>query len=153
MRFARMVTSALGLLVASAGMSQTNMTMQISTPDPMVRAGSRIPIVVIISNNSNEVVTYADRRSDCDYRIFVLDRRGLPAPETDFKRSLNCNGGLPMSARNIQVTLKPGEKRKETLEVTRLYQLSAPNKYSVQVDRHFPEVGDVLSNKLLVTIE
>lgn len=76
---------------------------------------------------------------------------GTSAPETVLKKGLVCNGPR-ITGRDFLITLKPGESDDENLELTHLYDMSAPGEYTVQIERTFPEIGQLRSNTVTIKI-
>lgn len=138
-----------GLLIAStasvAGVG--HLSLKVTAQNAFVKSGAKIMIRVATSNESDHPITYHNTSRDCDYSVRVLTSGGAPAPETPFKKQMDCSGGeLTITGRNIVVTLKPGEFKSEEIEITELYDMKAPGEYSVQVERVFPEIGRFRSN-------
>lgn len=117
--------------------------------------GAPVFVLVMMINKTNRTVHYALRNPAFDYQMDVRDTSGRPVPETESFRKLKeqaKNGSI--AGRNIGVILKPGETGQDMIEVSGLYDLSSPGKYSIQVRREFPDVGlgFVQSNRIELTI-
>lgn len=121
------------------------------------KPGAPVFVIVTIKNNSRRVLHFALSNSAFDYRTEVRDTRGMLVRETEYLRKLkeDLKNGLPMTTRNILVTLKPQETCQDTIEVSSLYEVSPPGAYTVQVERDLPpELGKgvVKSNTIIATI-
>lgn len=131
------------------------LSLSISGPQQAVKIGSEIKVRTNLTNVTNHVITLHDRVPACDYPLEVRDESGNLAPETDYRRHLNCNARFNES-RNILVTLKPHESREDEIIINQLFQLNSPGNYSVQVSRKIPkELGSepIKSNTLTITVE
>ncbi len=137
---------------ASAG-DTAALSLKLTALDYVVKSGSKIMIQVTTTNRSDHPITYHNTNR-CDYSVKVLSGNGAPAPETPFKKQLDCSGGeLRTTGRDIVVTLKSGESDREQIEITELYNMSAPGDYIVQVERTFPEIGHFRSNAVNVRLK
>ena len=122
------------------------LSLTVTAPLPKVRVGSNIVVQVATTNESNRVISYHNKNL-CDYSVTVRTKMGTSAPETRFKKQLNCGDGqLRVTGRNILVTLKPGESKSEDISITEMYDMSANGEYTVQVERTFPDIGHFTSN-------
>ena len=124
------------------------LSIRIVPSSPTVLSGTAIMLQVTITNNSQDVAAYHDYNRDCDYTIRVTVNGGSPATESAYKRELPCDKGL----RNVTIRLKPGESKEDRITISRLYDMSSPGEYSVQISRAFPGIGEVKSNVVTVTI-
>lgn len=137
-----LITSFCSVGTMTHGPSEPPISLSIRPAQETTKRGSDVTINVTLTNPTNHAVSFTDRNSACDYAVDVHDSAGLPAPQTEYKRTLNCGTKLA-DGRNIIVTLKPGESRQEQLIITRVCDLGRPGKYSVRVLRTFPnEIGD-----------
>ena len=142
-----------GLLIASTVARAGNLSLKVTALNASVKGGAKIMIRVTTSNESDHPITYHNTSRHCDYSVRVLTSAGALAPETPFKKQMDCSGGeLRITGRNIVVTLKPGEFNSEEIEITELYEMTAPGEYSVQVERVFPEIGPFRSNVVNVKV-
>lgn len=138
----------------SHGPSAPPISLSIRATQETTKRGSDVTINVTLTNLTNHAVVFTDRNSACDYAVDVRDSAGLPAPQTEYKRTLKCGTKLA-DGRNIIVTLKPGESRQEQLIITRACDLERPGIYSVRALRTFPDdIGDgtATSNQVQVVI-
>lgn len=128
------------------------LSLSVTPPEQTVSVGSKIKVKTTLTNTTDHVLNFFDTNFDCDYTTEVRDDKGNPAPETGYKKQLRCNNGLGDS-RNILVTLKLQESISEEILVTRLYELTRPGNYVVQVLRRIPkEIGKGPNRSNTVTI-
>lgn len=146
--------AALGLfLIACVSLADSpTLSLKLTALEPNIKAGGNVIVRVTATNESNQTITYHNTSPFCNYSFKVLTGAGAPAPETNLKKHLICNGPLHITGRDIVITLKPGESDSEDLRLTELYDLSQPGEYSVQVTRIFPEIGAVTSNVASVNV-
>lgn len=144
-----------GLLLASTARAAGagDVSLKVTALNAFVKGGAKIMIRVATSNESDHPITYHNTSPYCDYSVRVLTSAGAMAPETPFKKQMDCSGGeLRVTGRNIVVTLKPGEFNSEEIEITEVYDMKAPSEYTVQVERVFPEIGPFRSNVVNVKV-
>ena len=120
------------------GTNQPRLSLSITAPQQVVQIGSEVKIKTTLTNITSHVITLQDRIPACDYPVEVRDKSGNLAPETDYRRNLNCNARFDES-RNILVTLKPQESREDQIIINQLFQLNSPGDYSIQVSRTVPK--------------
>ena len=136
------------------GPSEPPISLSIRAAQEATKHGSDVTIALTLKNVTTHTIVFTDTNSACDYAVDVRDSAGLPAPPTEYKRTLKCDTKL-VDGRNIIVSLKPGEFRQEQLIITRVRDLGRPGKYSVRVLRKFPnEIGDGIaeSNTIVISI-
>jgi hypothetical protein len=129
-------------------------SLSIAAQEETAKTGSEIKIKTTLTNVTKHDLTFFDTNRDCDYPVEVRNDNGNPAPETEYKQQLRCKEG-PSDGRIIMVNLKPQEARHDEIVVTRLYDLTRPGKYFVQVLRKVPKElgqGTVKSNILTITV-
>ena len=100
-------------------------------------------------------MTLMDTRRDCDYPAQVTYADGKPAPLTNYGQQLNCSAASGIIGRNIQVTLKPGESRRDEIMVSNVIDMTEPGKYLVEIWREIPKKlgpNPVKSNAITITI-
>lgn len=156
MTFASKVISPLLVFLGAMTPSPPKEVLSLSISPTMqtVKTGSQVRVEAKLTNVANDPVSFSDTIPDCDLTVTITDAKGESPPETSYKRGLKCGGRLTAS-RNILVTLKPGESRKEEIVITRLYQLERPGSYFVQAQRQpptDPSASYVKSNTVTVTV-
>jgi len=142
------------LLAASLAAGGTGgQSLKLAALDPIMKSGTQVIVAVTTTNESNDSITYHNTRPSCDYSVTVRTSPGASAAETEFKKKLDCAGGtLPITGRDIVVTLKPGESDREQLEITELCDMSPVGEYTVLVERTFPGIGHFRSNPAKVKL-
>ena len=162
---------ALSILASSAGAGaqSTNapakpkkapFSIGISTPTATVRAGSEVIVNIVLTNTSNRElnidITKAQEPGEIDFALDVRDAKGNAAPHTTWGRRLQGDGSSlppPMESSSLEVPLKRGKSTRSRIIVNRLYDVSQPGKYTIQVGRSDPYTAAIaLSNTLTVTV-
>lgn len=113
--------------------------------------------IIRMKNNSEHVLHFALTNPAYNYRATVLDSEGKPVPATDNLRKLREQIRSPVivTTRNVLVELKPHETQQDGIEISYLYDLSKPGKYTVRLERDLPpEIGSgiVKSNTVRITL-
>src|SRR6185437_6158558 len=131
-------------------------TLSLEAEESPTKVNSEVRINVTIRNTSNRAMYVSDSNGPVpsDYVIDARDSQGRPAPDTDFARKLKSKEQGYFSSDTV-FTLQPGESHKTALVVTKLYDLSSPGKYLIQVSRTVPKEfggGAIKSNIVTVTI-
>jgi hypothetical protein len=144
--------SALVLCVVSPGTSQSAeapFSLAIAAPQTTVKSGSEVKVKAILTNTSNRRITLADTSEICDYSVEVRNANGIPAPDTERKRHVDCG----ISGKHEIVTLKPDQSKQYEIAVSELSDMSEPGDYSVQVMRKAPkELGGIVVKSNLITV-
>jgi hypothetical protein len=124
-------------------------TLVISAPHYSLAKGSEFKLKVRLENCSGHQMTVDS--AETRYDIQVFDSRGLPAPLTDAGRTFRKYLG---SGHATFVRLKPGEILRESFnDVSKLYDLSPPGEYTIQVSRFDEQTKTwVKSNTITVTV-
>ena len=141
-------------IVGRARSQPAPVSLSIRATEESVKRGSEVVVIASLKNVTNHTFAFADTNSACDYVADVRDSAGLPAPQTDYKRTLRCDA-RSADGRRILITLKPGEFREEQVIITRVCDLARPGKYSIRLVRTFPsDIGDgtVTSDPVTVAI-
>jgi hypothetical protein len=147
-------TSIFGILFVALCAAAANpiLSLRAAAPERTLKTGARILVRIKVSNESNYTVSFSDQNPDCDYNVTVLNNAGLPAEESRYKKDLQCPVGPHLTGRNVSVTLKPGESHDDEIELSHLFEMAAPDRYSVQVSRTFSQIGAFSSNPVAITI-
>jgi hypothetical protein len=152
----RVIIFGLLATLSGAATGPGALSLNLITRSSSVKVGQRVIARVIITNNSDHDITYRDTIPDCDFTFSVFTSAGVSAQETPFKRQMQCEGGiLKVDGRVIVVTLKPGESESNNndgIDISELFDMSAPGEYSLQVSRSFPSVGQFSSNVTKITV-
>jgi uncharacterized protein (DUF58 family) len=147
-----------GLAAVVTGNSGTTIrpfSLTIRLLQNVAKVGSEIRVQVVLTNTSDHEIGILKSAPEADYIVEVRDTRGKMAPDTDFRRKQKDPASVKVSTASPLYTLKPGESLRDEIQVERLYEMSAPGKYSIQVSRTVPEEmgsGIVKSNMANVTI-
>jgi hypothetical protein len=136
-------------------------SISISTPASVVTAGSDVIVNIALTNTSDREIilqnTMVSRNAaEFDYWIDVRDEKGKAAPQTKYGIKLKGDGVHPPAAtasNSIDLPFKPGETVRPRIVVNKLFDLSQPGAYTIQVSRFDPESGAAAhSNIIKVTI-
>jgi hypothetical protein len=137
---------------ADLGATSDALTLEIRGPSASIRSGTDVRLFITTTNTSTSTVTFYDSSPDCDYTVTVLTSAGVTAPQTSYRKNLNCTGGLQNKGRNILTTLKPGESRQDDIGISHLYPMTEPDTYSIRLERTFPGIGHFSSNTIQVQV-
>ena len=124
-----------GVVPAAAGRP---FSLTISTIQASVAAGSDVKLMIKLTNVTNHEILITDMDQVCDFTVEVHDSNGRSAPETEQKRKHNCDAA-PVAGRFISRKLKPGEHAEYLIFPNDLYDMTRPDKYTVQVTREIPK--------------
>jgi len=140
---------------SSAGFGQPGeapFTLTISTDKPTVVAGSQVIIKITQTNTSDQAIGCASADSNgfqIAFRHEVLDEDGksvkIPGEHHEF-RDFSWRGPC---------NLAPGESTSRDSQITALYDLTKPGKYTVQVSSQASsdeKDGEVKSNTITITV-
>jgi hypothetical protein len=151
----------LSLIAAHAQQSksvQPSLSLTITAPETVVRAGSPLSMKITATNTSGHDVSYIVSTLGGLYDIYVHDAAGALAPETPegaqkhfFSPHHRPSGGSVFSAR---AHLEAGAKQEIKVEVTKEYDRTKPGKYTVYVERPDPENKgkQITSNTITITV-
>ena len=124
------------------------------------RAGSEISIEVIPENLSKHKIEAIEMDSTplpTELQVDVRDTTGKPVEETALNKSLKRGEALQIrnSLRGLgepPPTLQPGKSRSNEIRLDRLFDLSHPGKYTVQVRRREKTGVVAKSNIMAITV-
>ena len=149
---------ALAVTAVSATTSQDLFTISIA-PWPAdkstIRSGATVGIEVTMVNNSQRTVVIRESNPLDEYVINIRDGNGNPAPLTEYGRKFKSGGTKMIVNRNIVITLKPHERGTDVIPISDLYDMSHAGKYTIQIDRAFPDElgkGTARSNPLSILV-
>jgi hypothetical protein len=146
--------TSLPFQVASAQDTSAPFSLAIESTTSVVHAGGEVSVRVTLTNTTNHEITFVDRNRDCDYVSQVSFADGKKTNETEYKQQLNCKYEMQYG-RWIFIKLKPHESRVDELAISKLFDMSHPAIYSVQVLREKPLAlgkGQVKSNVITITV-
>ena len=154
----------LAIAMLSAGVAraaQPAFSLSISTPEKVVRLGTELKVKIRLTNTSKEEIYISREKSDelgeFNYGVEVRDLQGKKQKETKYFRKLQTDEDLPGEYSIIvsspwQFKLNPGESLEDGVIINKLFNISEPGKYAIQVERLDEQVKTkVKSNKMMVT--
>lgn len=149
----------LATIPSSAQTGQAPFSIAISTQSGLVKAGAEILVEITLTNTSNHEIRVGKAPGDSpqaesEYSIEVRDSKGHLAPDTDYGRKVREKKIWFYRSRD-SFNLQPGESRKDGTAITKLYDLSRQDRYTITVSRPIPEQwgkGTVKSNAINITV-
>jgi hypothetical protein len=144
------------------GKAKPRFSIALSTPYSTVQAGYQVPVKVTVKNISKERIALRTWQEDTEIGagtghefasgIEVRDTLGNPALRTKEGRDLDGETAFPAGIFTF-VWLEPSETYEETRIVGKLYDLSRPGKYELQVALSDPKTSLVVrSNPVPVDV-
>jgi hypothetical protein len=141
---------------------QPAFSITISAPD-VISAGSEPKLSIVLKNTSDHKImltrSLQTDRGELHHDVEVRDDKGDLVPEMEYHQKLK--GRLPATpgkappppivGSDIFVTMKPGETRNDDLTISKLYDLSKPGKYTIQVSR-FDETAKAVVKSNTITV-
>ncbi len=128
-------------------------TLTLEAKEPPVKAGSEVKVDITLRNSSNRAMYMSHSLSELDYAFDVRDSQNRIPPETEFARK---SKGRAYFSNDHVFYLQPGESLpKAPLVVSKFYDLSRPDKYTIQVSRVVPKElggGVIKSNFITITV-
>jgi hypothetical protein len=151
---------------AAANCAETALKLTISAPG-LVKTGSDLRVNVVLRNVGDQAVNLTSAPKVFNgsvgevhfYRATVRDGKGDPAVYTAFGKKIwgedAAPGALFEGSGILLQPLNPGEEDKHFLMINKLYDLSKPGKYTIQVTRLDLEGTKIQlkSNTITVTVE
>ena len=130
-------------------------TVKLSAPSTVVAQAAPVTLTVTLVNTTRHEFTFwvAPGRHNAElfYDVIGKDRWGKELVRTEYGKWIH-NGPVMMVSR-MQKTLKPEESFGETIDASKIFDISRPGQYSFQVKREYllNEKVDIKSN--IVTVE
>jgi hypothetical protein len=157
--FYALFSFALAAIPPSVQTGQVPFSIAISTQSDLMKAGSEILVEITLTNTSNHEIRVGKApgnlpQAESEYSIEVRDSKGRVAPDTDYGRKVRQKKIWFYRSRD-SVTLQPGESLKDGALITKLYDLSHVDRYTVQISRLIPEQwgrGTAKSNYINITV-
>jgi len=142
------------LAVSAASSTQSSappFTLTLGTEENSVKAGAEVKVDITLRNSSNRAMHISYGLSEIDYAFDVRDSQNRIPPETEFARK---SKGRPHFWSDTVFYLQPGESLpKALLVVSKFYDLSRLDKYTIQVSRAVPkELGGGVIKSNFITI-
>jgi hypothetical protein len=137
--------------------TQAPFSLNISAKDDTVRAGSEVRVKIVLTNTSNrEIYIIHEKASDvgeqAGFTLDVRDAGGMVVPFTRYGQLFFNHEAVTLGAPS-PFDLKPGKTLKDEIIVSKLFDLSKPGKYSIQVKRQDDSSTAVVkSNTITVTV-
>jgi len=126
----------------------------ISPESGVVKAGSKVTVRATLVNKSTNNLLFSDENiAELDFKADVRDSQGNLAPLTEYGGSVMRNEAEPVIGSAGYSFVHPGEAKKSDVVITKLYNLSQPGKYTIQVQRIDDAHNIVVkSNTITVTV-
>lgn len=150
-----MVTLAAFFAVGTQG-SRSGVSVTITAPTSPVTLGHAIPIKVELTDTSGHEISVSrgigHAEAEVTYEVTMYDSTGHPVQRTNHGDAA-AKKQLISSVR--VVSLQPGEKLTQTMELTKVFRITQPGTYTIRVGRRWPEeTGETQwSNSLSLSIE
>ncbi len=144
-------------IVSHSQISAQPLEIAISTQQSKIMAGDPIKIAITMKNMSDHDITIikfgGDSQAELNYEIIVRDKNGEMLNETSYRKGIK--EGVAGSRKLF--TLKPSAEITEKANINKLYDLSMPGEYTVQVEKELPPSegkgkGTIKSNTITVTV-
>src|SRR5262249_21543663 len=144
-----------GPVVIQSHAQELSLKITIVAAQNSVKAGDPIEITVTMKNMSDHDITMvavgSNSKAELNYEIIARDKNGEMLNETIYGKGLK--GGVAGSRKLF--TLKPGAEITETSDINKLYDMSMPGEYVIQVEKELPASegkGMIKSNTITVTV-
>jgi len=138
---------------SSAQNSTAPFTLTLEAKENRVQAGSEVKVDITLRNSSNRAMHVSYGLSELEYAFDVRDSQNRIPPETEFARK---SKGRAYFSNDHVFYLQPGESLpRAPLVVSKFYDLSRPDKYTIQVSRAVPKElsgGTIKSNFITITV-
>lgn len=144
----------LGMLFAVCASAADSGALSLKLTVLNAAINDHVEVRVTTTNESDHPITYYNTNR-CNYSFKILAPTGMTVPETNERKRLNCDNqsGIEITGRRIAITLKPGESSSDDLRLLDFNDIPQEGVYSVQVERKFPGIGDVISNAIEVGVK
>jgi hypothetical protein len=122
--------------------------LTIRAQKPVAEMSRPLIIYVELSNESNTPIQMRDNlAASLNYELHVRDASGKEAPLTEGQRQVRTG---PRHGSGYDVTLAPGEKDTDQENLSNIYNISVPGRYTVEACREIHDWGNIYSNKIVV---
>jgi hypothetical protein len=133
------ILTMISVLLCTAAVCQNHgFSITVGRYPQTISSGSELRIPLIVTNKSDDLIYVSKAnggdQAELNYAIEVTDGNGQPAVRTKYGQDL-INPNILHTASNLQYPLKPGESIEDLLIVTRIFDLSQPGTYTIQVQR------------------
>jgi hypothetical protein len=143
--------------IAAQRAKQPSFSVTIGTAQEAVKPGSTVMVQILYKNTSDHAITLprspSPEQGEFLNVIEMRDQMNKRAAETDYGKCLRESGGEgDMTV--VVFTLQPGETLKDGVLLNKMYDLSRPGKYTIQVLKTDPDNRTTAkSNKLTITVK
>jgi len=148
-----------GVQLGAESAQETPFSLTIGTPQQVVKAGSEVRVDVVLKNTSDHEITLlrspGTGRGELEFESDVLSEKGNPASQTKYGHGLKKSGLDAVEGSRIMFRLQPGETYEDSMSLNKLYDLSKPGKYRIELHKRVPDhlgQGVVKSNALVITV-
>lgn len=136
-----------GQVLKGNRLSAADAVLSIRAKESSVKSGAAIWVDVTLENKSDQdllvfrvLTSVDDDQGGWLYNADVQNEKGQKPPRTKFKTGIGSGASIP---------LQPGKTITDRINICKLYDVSQPGKYSIQVYR--PD-GSLRSNTITVTV-
>jgi hypothetical protein len=141
---------------APTGSGRATFAIAISAPQDEMRLGSDIAVKIALKNISNHQIMFGHRpganNPEFSYEIEVKNAKGQTVEETAYGREARDPRRREEQSRTVDY-VQPGGSSVQTAHISRLFSLSRPGWYTVQVSRKDSASGEVVrSNEVRVAV-
>ena len=140
-----------------------NFSVTIGAEQTNIKPGNPIRLEIALKNISSQPITVSKATKSADdaamfYRTIVRDEQGNPAHDLETKLGRKHRTGKDDPGETTIYIgsvgffqLKPNETQKESFNLSKLYDLKRPGKYTVQLESG-PEDAPIKSNVITITV-
>jgi hypothetical protein len=149
--------------------AEPRFSITISVDPEVVEAGSEVWVKAILTNKAkattftdltdkakDKIVLYVSSQylAELDFTIYMYDAEGNLALLKDYGHAVVKHEGEPIAGSVVPLILRPQDSFKREIELSKLYDLTKPGKYAIQVERVDGLTGGVSrSNPVALTIK
>jgi hypothetical protein len=135
----------------SASSGSSPLSLKIRPTSSSVKAGDTVWVEATMENKADHVVwvsrVLSEDQGGVGYKVDVWDAKGEPLPLTEYAKRL---GGVGSAFEKL---LRPAETIADRVNVSKLYDLSGPGRYTIQFRRFDLDSKSFLrSNTVTVTV-
>lgn len=140
--------------------------IDISVTQGAIKVGAPVTLQIVLTNASKTNIGFgtsaakSHEQGELDYKVHVFDATGKRSAETAVGHKLRTGEdrpgeGIVIISSGATISIPPGETLTRRIkDVGKLYDMSKPGKYAIQVERIDGDSGlPVKSNTIEITIE
>jgi hypothetical protein len=139
---------------------QQPFSLELSPASQIVHLGQYVGMTIMVTNTSHAPITFRSSfrgdQPELFYTIMVDADANKTVEETSYERRVKGHGTIAMDYNSKFVTLKPGDKMRERIHLTKLFNMTKSGSYSIQVERPIQDLNEagkrISSNKAHLTI-